>query len=48
MPHEIMNTIHETAAPGSYHWLFWAGVVAVFALLLFLLWRFAIRGKRSE
>jgi len=39
MPHDVMNSIHETGMPGSYHWLFWVVVVAVFALLLFLVWR---------
>ena len=41
MPHDVMNTIHETGMPGSYHWLFWAVVVVVIALLLFLAWRFS-------
>lgn len=48
MPHDIMNTIHEMAMPGSHHWLFWALVVAVFGLLFFLVWQFGIRGKRSQ
>ncbi len=48
MPHEIMDTMHDVGMPGSHHWLFWVIVVAGFALLLFLVWRFAIRSKRSE
>ncbi len=35
MLHDMMNTIHESMMPGSYHLLFWGVVVAVFALLLF-------------
>lgn len=49
MPHDIMNSIHEAVMPGSHHLLFWAVVVAVFALLLFLLWKFGIsRDKRTH
>lgn len=49
MPHEIMATIHETGLPAIYHWLFWTVVVAVFAVALFLAWRYGIsRGKRSR
>jgi len=39
MPHDVMNSIHETGMPDSYHWLFWVVVVAVFVLLLLLVWR---------
>jgi len=46
MPHELMGTMHETGMPGNHHWLFWAVTVAVFALLLLLVWWFAIRSKR--
>jgi len=45
MPHNIMDTIHEMEMPGGYHWLFWIVVVGVFAVLLFLTWRFAIRSR---
>ncbi len=45
MPDEIMNTMHEVGMPGSHHWLFWFGIAAVFAVLLFLVWWVAIRGK---
>ncbi len=48
MPHEIMNTMHETAMPGSHHGLFWAAVAAVFASLLLLVWWFGIRAKRTK
>ena len=49
MPHDVMNTIHETGMSDSYHWLFWAVVVAVFALLIFYIWRFGIsQEKRSR
>jgi len=48
MPHDIMNTIHETGMPGSHHWLFWTVVVAGFAVLFFLVWWFAIGGKSPQ
>ncbi len=49
MPHEIMKKLHEAGMPGSHHWLFWVVVAAVFAVLLYLVWRFGIsRGKRSK
>lgn len=48
MPYDIMNTMHEAGMPGSHHWLFWVGIVGVFAMLLFLIWWFAIRGKISK
>jgi len=45
MPDEIMNTMHETGMPISHHWLFWAMVIAVFAVLVFLVWWFGMRKK---
>ncbi len=47
MPHDIMNTMHEAGMPVTHHWLFWTVVVFVFAALLFSVWWFGIRGKRS-
>lgn len=47
MPHDIMGTMHEMGMPGSHHWLFWLIVAGGFALLLFLVWWFALRNKRS-
>jgi len=41
MPHDMMNTLHETGMPGSFHWLFWIVVIGVFALLAFLILRFS-------
>ena len=46
MPHEIMNTMHETGMPGSHHWLFWVVIAAGFAGAVFLIWWFAIRKKK--
>ncbi len=45
MPHEIMNTMHETGMPGSHHWLFWVAIVGGIILLVYLLWWFAKRDK---
>lgn len=49
MPHEIMNTMHETGMPGSHHWLYWAVIVVVTAVLFFLAWRFimSLRKRRT-
>ena len=40
MPHDVMNTIHETGMSDGYHWLFWVVIIGVFALLVFLILRF--------
>lgn len=49
MPHDMMNTLHETGMPGSFHWLFWVVVIVAFALLLFLVWRLNnIQSKREH
>jgi len=49
MPHDIMNTIHEAGMPGSHHWLYWAVVAAVFAVIIFLvLWFGLLRNKRTK
>ncbi len=48
MPHDMMNTIHESMMPGSHHLLFWGVVAAVFALLLFAVWWFGRRSQRSR
>lgn len=49
MPHEIMNTMHETGMPGSHHWLYWTVIVVVTAVLFFLAWRFimSLRKRRG-
>ncbi len=48
MPHDIMNTMHETGMVGSHHWLFWLMIVAGFAVAFILVWQFSKRGKDSK
>ncbi len=45
MPHEIMNTMHETGMAGSHHWLFWVAIGAIFFVTVIFIWWFFIRKK---
>lgn len=49
MPHEIMARLHDSGLTSGYHWTFWVAVLAVFAAVFFVAWRFWVaRSRRRE